>query len=144
MEVNKDKFLVTRAEFILGQINQMEGDNDLATKYFKSVVKRNPDYVMAFEAKMNMAETYASENGDSKGINKILNKMLKEARNEEFRDQIYYALAQVAKKDGNDTLTINYLRESVKTSVKNNTQKTKSSLEVGDMFFTLVFTDSLK
>ncbi len=135
LEVNKDKFLVTRAEFILGQINQMEGDNDLATKYFKSVVKRNPDYVMAFEAKMNMAETYASENGDSKGINKILNKMLKEARNEEFRDQIYYALAQVAKKDGNDTLTINYLRESVKTSVKNNTQKTKSSLEVGDMFF---------
>lgn len=135
LEVNKEKYVTTRVEFILGQINQQEGDNDLATYYFKRVVKKNPDYVMAFAAKMNMAETYASETGDSKGINKILNKMLKEFRNEEFNDQIYYALARVAKKDGNDTLTIFYLRESVRTSVKNNIQKTKSSLEVADMFF---------
>ncbi len=135
LELNNKIFIVTRVDFILGQINQMEGNNQLATHYFKRVVNKNPDYVMAFEAKMNLAETYASETGDSKGINKILNKMLKEARNEEFRDQIYYALAQVAKKDNNDTLTINYLRESVRTSIKNNVQKTKSSLEVADMFF---------
>ena len=135
LELNKEKYIITRVDFILGQINQMEGNNELATYYFKRVVKKNPDYVMAFEAKMNMAETYASEFGDSKGINKILNKMLKEFRYEEFQDQIYYALAQVAKKDGNDTLTINYLRESVRTSTKNDLQKTKSSLEVADMFF---------
>ncbi len=135
LELNSKKYIVTRVEFILGQINQMEGDNELATYYFKRVVNKNPDYIMAFEAKMNLAETYASETGDSKGLNKILFKMLKEVRNEEFRDQIYYALARVARKDNNDTLTINYLRESVRTSVNNNTQKTTSSLEVADMFF---------
>lgn len=135
LELNNKKYIVTRVEFILGQLNQMEGDFDAATAHFKRVVKKNPDYVMAFEAKMNMAETYASESGDSKGINKILNKMLKEIRNEEFKDQIYYALAEVAKKDANDTLAIHYLRLSVSSSVKNNIQKTKSSLEVADMFF---------
>jgi len=77
LELNKEKYIVTRAEFILGQINQMEGDIETATEYYQSVVKRNPDYVMAFEAKMNMAETYVSQSGDSKEINKILNKMLK-------------------------------------------------------------------
>lgn len=135
LELNNKKYIVTRVEFILGQLNQMEGDFDAATAHFKRVVKKNPNYVMAFEAKMNMAETYASESGDSKGINKILNKMLKEIRNEEFKDQIYYALAEVAKKDANDTLAIHYLRLSVSSSVKNNIQKTKSSLEVADMFF---------
>lgn len=135
LELNNKKYIVTRVEFILGQLNQMEGDFDAATAHFKRVVKKNPDYVMAFEAKMNMAETYASESGDSKGINKILNKMLKEIRNEEFKDQIYYALAEVAKKDANDTLAIHYLRLSVSSSIKNNIQKTKSSLEVADMFF---------
>lgn len=135
LELNNKKDIVTRVEFILGQLNQMEGDFETATDYFKRVVKKNPNYVMAFEAKMNMAETYASESGDSKGINKILNKMLKEIRNEEFKDQIYYALAEVAKKDANDTLAIHYLRLSVSSSTKNNIQKTKSSLEVADMFF---------
>ncbi|PLX04332.1 MAG: hypothetical protein C0595_03655 [Marinilabiliales bacterium] len=135
LELNNAKEITTRVKFILGQLYQREGNLERATEYFTSVVKKNPDYVMAFEAKMHLAETYASENGDSKDINKILNKMLKEARNKEFRDQIYYALAEVAKKDGNDTLAIKYLRNSVMFSVKNQVQKTKSSLEVADMFF---------
>lgn len=135
LELNNDKYITTRVKFILGQLYQREGNLEKATEYFTSVVKKNPDYVMAFEAKMHLAETYASEHGESKEINKILNKMLKEARNEEFKDQIYYALAEVAKKDGNDTLAIKYLRNSVMYSVKNQIQKTKSSLEVADMFF---------
>lgn len=135
LELKNKKEVLTRVEFILGQINQLEGDEKTATKYFKSVVKKNPDYKMAFAAKMNLAETYASGSGNSKEINKILNKMLKEIRNKEFQDQIYYALAEVAKKDNNDTLAIHYLRKSVSTSVQNNIQKTKSSLEVADMFF---------
>ncbi len=135
IELNKDKYITTRVEFILGQLYQKEGDLKTATEYFKSVVKKNPDYVMAFEAKMHLAQTYASENGSSKDINKILHKMLKEKRNEEFMDQIYYALAEVAKKDGNDTLAIQHLRNSVRFSTKNQVQKTRSSLEVADMFF---------
>ena len=54
---------------------------------------------------------------------------------EEFQDQIYYALSEVALKDNNDTLCIYYLRKSVSTSIQNNVQKTKSSLKVADMFF---------
>ena len=137
LELNKKKDVVTRVEFILGQINQMEGDAEMATYYFNRVVKRNPNYIMAFEAKMKLAENYASESGDSKELNKILMKMLKDLRNKEFRDQIYYALAEVARKDGIDTLAISYLRKSVSNSISNDVQKTKSSLEVADMFFEL-------
>ncbi len=135
LEVCKDHLTVTRIYFILGQINQMDSDLDKAMTYYAKVVKRNPPYKMAFEAQMNMAECYSDGSGDSKYINKVLLKMAKETKNLEYLDQIYYALAQVALGDNNDTLAINYLRMSVSKSVSDPVQKTKSSLDVADIYF---------
>jgi len=135
VEVGNDREVITRSLFILGQINQMEGDLDLATEYFQKVVKRNPDYVMAFEARMNIAECYDEGTGDSKHINKVLLKMAKDFRNKEFLDQIYYALADVALKDGNVDLAIDYLKKSVSSSVQDNYQKSTSALTLADIYF---------
>ena len=117
LELSNDHYVTTRVDFIIGQLNQMDKDYNNAIKYFKKVVKRNPPYKMAFEAQMNMAECYSEGSGDTKYINKVLNKMAKETKNEEYLDQIYYARAQIALSDGEDTLAINYLRKSVSTSV---------------------------
>ena len=135
VELGNKHDLITRAEFILGQINQYDGDLLMATENYRKVIKRNPDYIMAFEARINMAQCYDEESGDSKNINKTLQKMVKDFRNKEFLDQIYYALSEVALKDGNPELAIEYLKKSVSTSVQNNYQKSQSSLELADMFF---------
>ncbi len=135
LELGNKRDVVTRAEFILGQINQLDGDLQKATDYYKSVIKRNPDYIMAFEARMNMAQCYDEGTGDSKNINKTLQKMVKDFRNKEFLDQIYFALADVALKDGNPDLAIEYLKKSVSSSVQDNYQKSKSSLKLAEMYF---------
>ncbi len=135
LELSNDHYVTTRVDFIIGQLNQMDKDYNNAIKYFKKVVKRNPPYKMAFEAQMNMAECYSEGSGDTKYINKVLNKMAKETKNEEYLDQIYYALAQIALSDGEDTLAINYLRKSVSTSVSDQVQKTTSSLQLADIYF---------
>ncbi len=135
LELGNKRDVVTRAEFILGQINQLDGDLEKATEYYKSVVKSNPDYIMAFEARMNMAQCYDEGTGDSKNINKVLHKMVKDFRNKEFLDQIYYALADVAMKDGNPELAIEYLQKSVSSSIQDNYQKSKSALELADIYF---------
>ena len=135
LDMNYDRYLTNRVLFILGQINQMEGDFERATEYYKKVIKRNPPFDMAFRARLNIAECYDSSTGNVKAIVKLLNRMLKEAKNKKYRDQIYYALADVAKKQNNDSLAIDYLRKSVATSVNNNVQKIMSSLEVADMLF---------
>ncbi|MEJ2595090.1 MAG: tetratricopeptide repeat protein [bacterium] len=135
LELGNKRDVVTRAEFILGQINQLDGDLQKATDYYKSVIKRNPDYIMAFEARMNMAQCYDEGTGDSKNINKTLQKMVKDFRNKEFLDQIYFALADVALKDGNPDLAIEYLKKSVSSSVQDNYQKSKSSLQLAEMYF---------
>lgn len=135
IEVGRDHYLVTRMYFILGQINHLENDFNKATEYYAKVVKRNPPYKMAFEAQMNIAECYNEGAGDSRAINKVLLKMAKETKNLEYLDQIYYALAQVALGDEQDTLAIGYLRKSVSTSVSDNVQKTTSALELADLYF---------
>lgn len=135
VELGNEKELITRTMFILGQINQLEGDLDLATFYFQKVVNRNPDYIMAFEARMNIAQCYDEGTGDSKNITKTLLKMAKDFRNQEFLDQIYFALADVALKDNDVDLAIDYLKKSVSTSVQDNYQKSTSALTLADIYF---------
>jgi len=135
LEVAKDHYTITRINFILGQLNQLDGEYDRATNYYTKVVKRNPPYKMAFEAQMNMAECYEDGSGNSKYINKVLLKMAKETKNAEYLDQIYYALAQIAISDNKDTLAISYLKKSVSTSVSDNVQKTTSALDLADIYF---------
>lgn len=135
LELSNDHDITTRLYFILGQINQLDGSYEKASSYFAKVVKRNPDYIMSFEARMNMAHCYAEGSGDSKYINKVLLKMAKEDKNIEFLDQIYYALASIAQKDNNDTLRISYLKKSVSRSLSNAAQKSTSALELADLYF---------
>jgi tetratricopeptide (TPR) repeat protein len=130
------KIMDARARFILAQIYQQEGDFYVASEYYKQVIKKNPPYEMAFNAAINLATSYDTLYGfNSKPIVKNLKKMLKEDKNIEYRDQIYYALADVSFKDGVDSLGASYLALSVATSVTNNFQKATSSLRLADYYF---------
>ncbi len=135
LELSNSNEINTRIYFILGQINQMEGSYETASDYYDKVVKHNPPYIMSFTARMNMAKCYAEGAGDSKYINKVLLKMADEDKNVEYLDQIYYALANIALTDENDTLAIHYLKKSVSTSVSNAAQKTTSALDLANMYF---------
>ncbi len=134
--LNQKKKSEARVKFILGQIYQSEGELYKASEYYKQVVKMNPPYEMAFNAAINLAQSYDTRYGmDSKSIIRNLEKMLKEDKNKDYRDQIYFALADIATKDGQDTLAIHYLKLSVATSKINNYQKAASSLKLGDLYF---------
>jgi len=131
------KDLKTRAKFILAQIFQEEGELDQASQLYGEVIRRNPAYDMAFQAKINMARSYEADNGDSKTIIKYLDRMLRDDKNTDYQDQIYYALAEVAFKDGQDSLGVEYLRLSVARSVNNDYQKSTSALELADHYFAI-------
>lgn len=131
--MNKDRDLRTRAMFILGQIYMKQGDADRATAQFKKVVKRNPVYEMAFEARMNMAKMGSANN--AKELYKMLNKMLRDPNNEEYADRIYYAMAELALREGDDDKAIGYLKQSVAAYKDNNIQRRISSLKLATMCF---------
>ena len=55
--------------------------------------------------------------------------------NTEYKDQIYYALAEIAEKEGDIPAMMDYLQKSVKSSVANKIQKTTSYLKLAEVYF---------
>jgi len=129
----KGKYDKSRAMFILGQIYAEKNENEKAVEQFNNVIKKHPDYIMTFESRMNVARCSATN--DTTTIMNMLRKMLKDTKNTQYQDRIYYAMADVMLKDNNRDDAIKYLRCSVAKSTTNTSQKIKSSLEVADMLF---------
>lgn len=130
---NNSRDLRSRVMFILGQIYMELDDAQKATEQFKKVVKRNPTYEMVFESKMNMAKMGSS--GNAKDLYKMLEKMLDDSKNEEYIDRIYYAMAELAMREGDVNKAIGYYRSSVAYASTNNIQRATSSLKVATILF---------
>lgn len=129
---SKDKYNKTRAMFILGQIYMNQNDRTRATEQFKNVIRKHPSYEMTFEAQMNLARC---NDADTTTIMKMLRKMLKDSKNVDYKDRIYYAMAGVALDRNNEADAVKYLRSSVATSTTNNNQKIRSSLDAANILF---------
>lgn len=131
----RKKKLNTRMIFILGQIYQEDGDKSQAVEKYKKVLKKSTDYKTTFNAKINLAKLYDSQSADSKELVKSLKKMLKDVKNINYKDQIYYALAEVALADEEIALALDYLKLSVAHSIENDFQKAVSSLSAAELFY---------
>ena len=131
----KKKDLRARYYFILGQLQQKQDSLTQAYSSYSKVIKLNPPYEMAFNARINRARCFDvnSENGER--VKKELNKMLKDEKNKEFRDQIYYALAGIAQQEKKEDLALDYLHQSVNVSSGNATQKALSYKSIGDIYY---------
>ncbi len=135
LEVNRKKKVTNRLRFVLAQIYQELGEFQEAAKLYETIINKNPPYEMSFNAKLNLAQTYDAKASKRSMIVKKLNKMLKDFKNEDYRDQIYFALADIYFKDGQTEKAIEYLTLSVGTSVSNDYQKSVSSLRLADLHF---------
>lgn len=87
---------------------------------------------MVFNARIGMALAY--QEGDA-AVEKKLKKMLRDSRNEEFQDRIYYALANIENKRGNEEGAAGLYWKSVHASVDNDNQQALSFVKLGDYYF---------
>ena len=135
LELNPKVKMKTRVYFILGQIAQKQEDPDKAALMYTQVLKHSSTYEMEFNAKINLAQCYTSKSTEREFIVKKLGKMLKDEKNKDYLDQIYYALAQISLTDKDSIHAIEYLGKSVSTSKTNNYQKAISALQLADIYF---------
>ena len=124
-----------RLYFIMAQIYQTLDKRPTATKYFEKVLKCRPDYVMEFNARINIASCATEEHTDLASVEKSLDKMLKDKKNLEFHDQIYYAKGDMymGMKDAKKACD-NY-RMSVAAAPAGSSQKAKSALRMADVLY---------
>jgi tetratricopeptide (TPR) repeat protein len=135
LELKPTHQMKTRCLFILGQMAQSNSSYEQATAYYKAVLKRNPSFDMSFNAQINLAQCYDAKTGDREYIVKKLNRMLKDEKNKDYLDQVYYALAQISLRDGDTASVERYLTLSVASSRQNNYQKAISALQLANIYF---------
>ena len=123
-----------RYQYIIAQLYQELGQNAQASEAFRAVIKMNPNYTMAFNARINSAGVFSGE-GNTEDLKKELNKMLRDKKNADFRDQIYYALGNVHFREGSRDLAEEDYKMSVATSFNNQYQRALSAITLANLFY---------
>lgn len=133
VKLERNRRLKAKYTFLLAQLYLYTGDKKLALKYFKKVNKYNPPYELSFYAQLYQA-TALSPNDNPKAIKKRLLKMLKDEKNEDYLDKIYYTLAKLELNHGDTAQAIEYFKSAIDNS-NDATQKGLTYLTLADIFF---------
>jgi hypothetical protein len=132
----KKKENADRIHFIIAQIYQLKGFDAEAYNYYNQCLQGNPSFELSFYAKLNMAEvTQLTEEQDIKKVRKYFRSLLRDRKNAEFKDKIYYEMANFEKKQKNVEKAIEYYKLSIRSNVNNPRQKGYSYLKLGEIYF---------
>lgn len=132
--LSKDKKNKAKLYFILAQLESLNNQDNKASEYYNKVIKMNPDYDITFNAKIKRATVF-TKGQNSNEIKKQLKKLLKDEKNEDYKDQIYFAMATISLKDNDTSEAIKLLKLSAQKSVSNDNQKAISFLSLADIYF---------
>ncbi len=123
-----------RYQYIIAQLYEELGQPAKAAEAFTEVTKMNADYGMHFNAMINAAGVFSGE-GDTEKLKKDLNKLLRDKKNIDFKDQIYFALGNLFFKEGNRDMAVENYRKSVANSFQNQYQRALSAITLADIYF---------
>jgi len=134
-EANR-RWIKIRYRFILGQLYQRSGRIPMAIDAYKKVIKMNPVYDMAFNAKLNIGRLYDAKNPESiKQAKSYLRSMLKDDKNLAYLDQIYYELGNISMVESKiETAEKNY-KLGLIYSTQNQNQKSLLYLKLAELYF---------
>jgi tetratricopeptide (TPR) repeat protein len=132
----KKKENLARINYLIAQVYQDKGMDDEAYSYYEKCLKSNPDYELYFYSRLYLAQvSQLSDQSDIKKIRKYFKKLLRDSKNLEFRDKIYYEMANFEIKQDNYDQSIDYYKLSVASSVRNQRQKGYSYLKLGEIYY---------
>ena len=136
LELTRNKRKKTRLTYILAQLYDLQGNNSEALANYKRVTRLRPTYDMEFRSRLNIATNgFQSGSSSSKATLAALKRMSKDAKNDEFRDQIFYVMADIYAKENNMPLAIEHLNKSLRSNRGNQPQKADSYLRLAEIYF---------
>jgi hypothetical protein len=119
-----------RLHYILAQVHQLQNKTPDAAYHYGKAFKAAAAPDIAFNARLNRAIV----SGDDR-LMADLQKMLRDAKNATFKDQIYYAMALMELTKGNKPLAKSHLTSSAFYSNNNKRQRAQSYEKLGDLSF---------
>ncbi|MFN0202496.1 MAG: tetratricopeptide repeat protein [Bacteroidia bacterium] len=134
----KGKRKRAKTHYLLAQLHTEFGNYPVAMEHYQKVEKITNDYDIEFKSKIKQIALYRiypeSPVSDEK-IYKKLDKMLKEDKNLDYKDQIYYEYALYQLKNKEKAVAMDMLKKSIQSSTSNARQKALSYFKVGQIYF---------
>ncbi len=122
-----------RLRFLQGQLYTSVGDCAAAFKAYKRVVKSNPPYELAFNARI--AQTEVAAKGQAKKMVKKLTRMTRNDNNKDYLDQIYYAIGNIQLSEG-DSIRASWAWETgAEKSTRNGPAKATVLLRLSQLYW---------
>jgi len=131
-----------RADFYIAQLNEEVGNYADAAKSYNRIVRQARDYKTQFNARLARVRVLTHQS-DSKSLSdkqlskveRKLNYLRHQARNEEYQDQIYTALAEVSLMRKDTAKAIERYEMAIEKSTRGGMDKASAALALGELTF---------
>jgi tetratricopeptide (TPR) repeat protein len=131
----KNKQKKIRWTYLLAQLYEINKDPENALVNYTKVIKSNAPFDMAFNANLSRINLKSELNGDTSGKTKEIMVLLKDDKNRELIDQIYYEIANSYAEENDFEKAIENYNIAIQKSVKNMNLKGLAYAELAEIYF---------
>lgn len=125
----------SRSRFILAQLYQQQGQDKEATAQLNNILKHNPPYELDFQSKLLLGQVSDLDQQSKERLDKYFAALLKDPKNKEYRDKIYYEMARVAYRQQKYSDALGLLRTAAKVPTASKSQKGYTYLLAGRIYY---------
>lgn len=126
----------SRVRFSLARLYQSTTEDKKAYAQYNKILRRNPPFDLGFFSRLYLGQVTELSNSQGKDrIAKYYKKMLKDSKNAEYRDKIYYEMALFELRQQNYDKALALLQQSLKENGTLANQKSYSYLLAGEIYF---------
>ena len=125
-----------RYYYIAGQLNQELEQPGPAAENFERAIAAAPDYELELGARLNLAQNaYLSGGGSPADAIRKLERMAKEEKNIPYESQIFFSMAAIALRSGDDAAGKKYLEMALASPSAGSVQQLEAYLLLGNLAF---------
>jgi tetratricopeptide (TPR) repeat protein len=126
----------SRVRFSLARLYQERGQNKEAYQQYSRILRRNPPYDLGFFSRLYLGQV--SELDDAQDLSRIAGyyqKMLRDEKNTEYRDKIYYEMAVFERRQQHYDKALQNIGQSLQAPGSLANQKAYTYLLAGEIYF---------
>lgn len=128
----KDRDLRMRFSFLLGQLYQISGNQSRAHELYTRLLRMSPPYEMDFNARLARASLFI---GNMNDIRRELFRMADNNNNENYLDQLYFAIGNTYLHQNDTARALHYYTEAIERSTRNGIDKAVVLIRAADIKF---------
>ncbi len=136
IQSGNNRTLKARYAFILAQLYEMQGQYQEAYKSYQQAVKLKPVYEMDFNARLSMViNQHQSGSISTEQAVSNLEAFVKDEKNLDYLDRIYFSIAKVYLKSGQEDKAVAYLELAINQGNSSKAQKVETNLRLARIYY---------